>query len=132
MGTWSEIISSPRRMYGLYSHTQPLARETFNTDLMGYIERRQDGRWICFLSAPSRDQYLGIEPTRGYAMARVWDAVCHEYKQPCPYSVTGWAWAYNDGGCTCKPWPMLYWHVRERCRVCLLRYWTLSTPRPRA
>jgi len=63
---WHFIQGSPQRMWALYKNKQQLKTPAFNTDLLGWIERIEDGSWNCF--APN---FCGNEPNRDFAADKV-------------------------------------------------------------
>ena len=58
---WYYITGAPNRMWALYKNEKPTGHklDQFDTDLLGFVERKEDGSWDCYTKI-----WIGNEPDR--------------------------------------------------------------------
>ena len=58
---WHFIKGSPKKMWALYKSEKQTGHQfdSFDSDLLGFIERADDGSWNCF-----RPQWVGNQPNK--------------------------------------------------------------------
>lgn len=73
---WYAIQGAPNRIWALYIGVKPMGYKPkwFDSDLLGFIERIEDGSWNCFAL---RNELCGNEPNRKYAMELVYNTALH-------------------------------------------------------
>lgn len=65
---WKYIIGAPLRIYALIDEDVDQYNPTsFDSGLVGYIERNKNGSWSCFYGV----RFIGTEPNKKYAMELV-------------------------------------------------------------
>lgn len=72
--TWYFITGAPKQIWALYKSEKKDSYELkyFDSDLIGFIERKDDGSWDCFAM-----QFIGNEPNTKYAMKKVYNNQCN-------------------------------------------------------
>lgn len=69
---WYPLQGSSNRMWALYLGAKPIGYrfEKHASDVLGYIERIEDGSWNCF---DSKNRWRSNEPNRKYAMMFIYN-----------------------------------------------------------
>ena len=74
--SWHFIVGAPKKLWALYKQPQSEKTEAWNSDLLGHVERQDDGTWSAF--GPHLDRpctFLSNEPNKEYAMKEVEKAI---------------------------------------------------------